>query len=111
MQSVLLLGGLLDRQAASFAAAAAAGGGGQHTAAQDVQPPVSGPASSSTPFAGAIPGGSSTYRPVVTGSVLKRHGRDLTQDAADGRLDPLIGRHDVVERALQVGMHAIVPQS
>lgn len=34
--------------------------------------------------------------------MLKRHGRDLTQDAADGRLDPLIGRQDVIERALQV---------
>jgi ATP-dependent Clp protease ATP-binding subunit ClpA len=37
------------------------------------------------------------------GSVLKRHGRDLTADAAEGRLDPLIGRQDVMERALQVG--------
>ena len=36
------------------------------------------------------------------GSVLKRHGRDLTADAAEGRLDPLIGRQDVMERALQV---------
>jgi len=44
-----------------------------------------------------------TLRPVVSGSMLKRHGRDLTQDAADGRLDPLIGRQDVIERALQVG--------
>jgi hypothetical protein len=35
--------------------------------------------------------------------VLKRHGRDLTADAAEGRLDPLIGRQDVMERALQVG--------
>lgn len=41
-------------------------------------------------------------RPVVSGTMLKRHGRDLTQDAADGRLDPLIGRQDVIERALQV---------
>ena len=41
--------------------------------------------------------------PVVSGSMLKRHGRDLTLEAAEGRLDPLIGRQDVIERALQVG--------
>ncbi|EFN53395.1 hypothetical protein CHLNCDRAFT_6558, partial [Chlorella variabilis] len=33
---------------------------------------------------------------------LKRHGRDLTLEAAEGRLDPLIGRHDVLERTMQV---------
>ncbi|KAL4435856.1 hypothetical protein ABPG77_000618 [Micractinium sp. CCAP 211/92] len=79
----------LVAQYQGFAAAAAATGG-QHTAAQDAGLPVAGT------------GAGSAYRPVVTGSVLKRHGRDLTQEAAEGRLDPLIGRHDVLERTLQV---------
>jgi ATP-dependent Clp protease ATP-binding subunit ClpA len=34
---------------------------------------------------------------------LKRHGRDLTLEAAEGRLDPLVGREDVLSRTLQVG--------
>jgi hypothetical protein len=62
-------------------------------------------------LAGPGPAGN---RPVVTGSVLKRHGRDLTREAADGRLDPLIGRHDVLERALQVAIlssPAIMPRA
>jgi hypothetical protein len=42
-------------------------------------------------------------RPVVSGSMLQRHGRDLTQEAAEGRLDPLVGRQDVLARTLQVG--------
>ena len=40
-------------------------------------------------------------RPHV-GSSLKRYGRDLTEAASKGKLDPLFGRHDVVERALQI---------
>ncbi|PRW59843.1 ATP-dependent chaperone [Chlorella sorokiniana] len=81
-----LAGGRLPA-AGLHSSAAAAAADQQHTAAQDA-------------FAPPQPAGS--YRPVVSGSMLKRHGRDLTQDASDGRLDPLIGRQDVIERALQV---------
>ena len=87
-----LLGCLLARSlgaAGLHTATAAAAADAQHTAAADL-------------FAQAVPAGS--YRPPVSGSVLKRHGRDLTLDAAEGRLDPLIGRQDVIERALQVGI-------
>lgn len=33
---------------------------------------------------------------------LKKYARDLTQDARDGRLDPVIGRDDEIRRAIQV---------
>lgn len=69
----------------SFRTAAAAASDAQHTAAAD--------------FAAV---GAAKYRPPVSGSVLKRHGRDLTLDASEGRLDPLLGREDVVRRALHV---------
>lgn len=36
------------------------------------------------------------------GSLLRTYGRDLTQEAREGRLDPLIGRSDVLARTLQV---------
>ncbi|KAG1663533.1 hypothetical protein FOA52_003161 [Chlamydomonas sp. UWO 241] len=36
------------------------------------------------------------------GSALRRFGRDLTEEARQGRLDPVIGREDVVERTLQI---------
>lgn len=36
------------------------------------------------------------------GSFLARHGRDLTREAAEGLLDPVLGREDVVKRCLQV---------
>lgn len=98
------LGGLLEPRRCVAAAAASSG---QHVAAQD----GAAAAASSTQQPGfSSPGSTSgsaftttTWRPVVTGgTVLKRHGRDLTQAAAEGRLDPLIGREDVLERALQV---------
>ncbi len=33
---------------------------------------------------------------------LKKYARDLTQDARDGKLDPVIGRDDEIRRAIQV---------
>jgi len=36
------------------------------------------------------------------GTYLQQYGRDLTQDAEKGMLDPLVGRQDVLERVLQI---------
>ena len=33
---------------------------------------------------------------------LERFGRDLTQAARDGKLDPVIGRDDEIRRVIQV---------
>ncbi|MDO4292971.1 MAG: ATP-dependent Clp protease ATP-binding subunit [Eubacteriales bacterium] len=38
----------------------------------------------------------------TAGSFLERFGEDLTQEAAGGRFDPMIGREDVTERLIQV---------
>eukprot|EP00882_Tetradesmus_deserticola_P025940 GHRQ01028532.1.p1 GENE.GHRQ01028532.1~~GHRQ01028532.1.p1 ORF type:complete len:140 (+),score=37.38 GHRQ01028532.1:127-546(+) len=35
-------------------------------------------------------------------SALQRYGRDLTAEAQRGLLDPVIGRHDVIQRTMQV---------
>lgn len=43
-----------------------------------------------------------TVHRVPLGSSLQRYGRDLTEAASLGQLDPLLGRNDVVERALQI---------
>lgn len=40
--------------------------------------------------------------PTRAGSLLRTYGRDLTQEAREGRLDPLVGRSDVLARTLQV---------
>jgi hypothetical protein len=37
-------------------------------------------------------------------SALQSFGRDLTADARNDLLDPVIGRHDVIQRALQVSL-------
>jgi hypothetical protein len=39
-------------------------------------------------------------------SALQQYGRDLTDEARRGLLDPVIGREQVLQRTLQVGMHA-----
>jgi ATP-dependent Clp protease ATP-binding subunit ClpB len=49
----------------------------------------------------APPSPTSAHRPPL-GSTLQRYGRDLTEAASQGLLDPLLGRTDVVERALQI---------
>jgi ATP-dependent Clp protease ATP-binding subunit ClpA len=36
---------------------------------------------------------------------LVRYGRDLTEEARRQLLDPVIGRHDVIQRTMQVGPH------
>ena len=36
------------------------------------------------------------------GDALKKYGRDLTQAAREGKLDPVIGRDDVIRRTIQV---------
>ncbi|WP_285561404.1 Clp protease N-terminal domain-containing protein, partial [Actinoplanes regularis] len=46
------------------------------------------------PVAGAAP---ATISPI-----LEQFGRNLTQDARDGKLDPVIGRESVIERVMQV---------
>ncbi|KAL4535195.1 hypothetical protein Ndes2526B_g06099 [Nannochloris sp. 'desiccata'] len=49
----------------------------------------------------APPSPTSAHRPPL-GSSLQRYGRDLTEAASQGLLDPLLGRTGVVERALQI---------
>lgn len=49
------------------------------------------------------------HEPRATGSrrersktaALEQHGRDLTKEAAEGKLDPVIGREDILERVVQ----------
>src|SRR5438067_629972 len=40
--------------------------------------------------------------PTVTGEALQRFGRDLTRDAREGKLDPVIGRDEEIRRVIQV---------
>ena len=42
------------------------------------------------------PGAEQTYQ------ALEKYGRDLTQDAAAGKLDPVIGRDEEIRRVVQV---------
>ncbi|MGH2343865.1 MAG: Clp protease N-terminal domain-containing protein, partial [Chloroflexota bacterium] len=44
----------------------------------------------------------SSANPEGTYQALKRYGRDLTDLARDGKLDPVIGRDDEIRRAIQV---------
>ena len=37
-----------------------------------------------------------------SGSALEKYGRDLTKMAADGKIDPVIGRHTEIERVVQI---------
>ena len=50
----------------------------------------------------ASPATSTAAARLPLGSTLRRYGRDLTAEASQGLLDPLVGRGDVVERALQI---------
>ncbi|MBV8151912.1 MAG: ATP-dependent chaperone ClpB [Candidatus Eremiobacteraeota bacterium] len=43
-----------------------------------------------------------TQNPEGTYQTLERYGRDLTKMAADGKLDPVIGRDDEIRRVIQV---------
>lgn len=43
-----------------------------------------------------------TQNPEVTYEALERYGRDLTKSAADGKLDPVIGRDEEIRRVIQV---------
>ncbi len=36
------------------------------------------------------------------GSALEKYGRDLTKEAEKGNIDPVIGRHDEIERVIQI---------
>jgi len=38
----------------------------------------------------------------VPGQALKQYSTDLTQLAEEGKLDPVIGRHEEIRRALQI---------
>lgn len=40
-------------------------------------------------------------QPAAPGEALKQYSTDLTQLALDGKLDPVIGRHDEIRRTLQ----------
>lgn len=62
--------------------------------------PVSGQESARSGGAGAA-GARVDFRQPIGGN-LQAYGRDLTEDAEKGILDPLIGREDVLERTLQV---------
>ena len=48
------------------------------------------------------PGTPITYPPVKLGSFLTKYGNNLTKLAADGRLDPVVGRDEEIGRAIQV---------
>ncbi len=52
----------------------------------------------------AVRGGQrvTTQNPEATYEALEKYGRDLTQEARAGRLDPVIGRDDEVRRVIQV---------
>lgn len=39
---------------------------------------------------------------VPAGESLKKYGRDLTEIARDGKLDPVIGREEQIRRAVQI---------
>ncbi|MEL6263540.1 MAG: ATP-dependent Clp protease ATP-binding subunit [Cyanobacteria bacterium J06626_6] len=56
----------------------------------------------STPVASGRVGGSSKSERKSDSSVLTEYGTDLTSVAAEGRLDPVIGRHKEIERVVQV---------
>ncbi|MCA8979669.1 MAG: AAA family ATPase [Planctomycetes bacterium] len=43
-----------------------------------------------------------TPEPEATFETLKKYGRDLTEEARAGKLDPVIGRDDVIRRVIQV---------
>ena len=43
-----------------------------------------------------------SQNPEGTYQTLERYGRDLTRDAAAGKLDPVIGRDDEIRRVVQV---------
>jgi ATP-dependent Clp protease ATP-binding subunit ClpB len=43
-----------------------------------------------------------TQNPEATYEALERYGRDLTKAAADGKLDPVIGRDEEIRRVIQV---------
>lgn len=43
-----------------------------------------------------------TDNPEATYEALKKYGRDLTEDAAQGKLDPVVGRDEEIRRAIQV---------
>jgi len=55
-------------------------------------------------FSGGMPGGKTWVSPdaVPTGESLKLYTRDLTELAAQGKLDPVIGREEEVRRTIQV---------
>ena len=51
--------------------------------------------------AGAAPGGSTSDAP-SSSLVLDQFGRNLTQDARESKLDPVIGREQEIERVMQI---------
>ncbi|MEN8445936.1 MAG: ATP-dependent Clp protease ATP-binding subunit, partial [Cyanobacteria bacterium J06555_13] len=55
-----------------------------------------------TPVASGRSGGSSKQERKSDSSVLTEYGTDLTAVAAEGKLDPVIGRHKEIERVVQV---------
>lgn len=61
--------------------------------------PAAAPGPDPVPAGGHPAAGGLTRR---KGSVLVEHGRDLTAAARDGKLDPVIGRAQVVERVCQI---------
>ncbi len=56
----------------------------------------------STPVASGRAGGSSKSDRKSDSSVLTEYGTDLTAVAAEGKLDPVIGRHKEIERVVQI---------
>ena len=51
-----------------------------------------------------------TQNPESTYQALEKYGRDLTRDARDGKLDPVVGRDEEIRRVIQV-LSAAAPRT
>ncbi|MBF2076528.1 MAG: ATP-dependent Clp protease ATP-binding subunit [Synechococcales cyanobacterium C42_A2020_086] len=54
------------------------------------------------PVAAGVKGRATSGRSIRTGQALEQFGRDLTQLAAAGQLDPMVGREQELERVIQI---------
>jgi len=73
--------------------------GGELVRASDVRPPLPFPAHRSPMAATHEP---TAQAPEEEQSPLERSGRDLTEIAEQGKLDPVIGRDEEIRRVIQV---------
>ena len=73
---------------------------GGHVADSSAPPLFSNPATTLPAYAGSASAG--TIPAVKLGPFLTKYGSNLTKLAADGRLDPVVGREEEIVRAIQV---------